>query len=72
MDVVECTIPPDMTIERWRQLRRGGVPKRGNPWSLLLAAARRAARREHLHVGAAAASYHRGHGAALHATPLGA
>ena len=43
MNVVECTIPPEMTIEQWRRLRRGGVPTRGNPWSLLLAAARRVA-----------------------------
>jgi hypothetical protein len=43
MNVVECTIPSDMTIEQWRRLRRGVVPMRGNPWSLLLAAARRVA-----------------------------
>jgi ribosomal protein L44E len=54
MNVVECTIPPNMTIEQWRQLRRGSVPVRVNPWSLLLAAARRVARHgeqpcEHLH-----------------------
>jgi ribosomal protein L44E len=54
MNVVECTIPPNMTIEQWRQLRRGSVPTRGNPWSLLLAAARRVARHgeqpcDHLH-----------------------
>jgi ribosomal protein L44E len=54
MNVVECTIPSDMTIEQWRRLRRGGVPTRGNPWSLLLAAARRVARHgeqpcDHLH-----------------------
>jgi ribosomal protein L44E len=54
MNVVECTIPSDMTIEHWRRLRRGGVPTRGNPWSLLLAAARRVARHgeqpcDHLH-----------------------
>jgi len=54
MNVVECTIPPNMTIEQWRQLRRGNVLTRGNPWSLLLAAARRVARQgelpcDHLH-----------------------
>jgi len=54
MSVVECTIPSEMTIEQWRRLRRGGVPMRGNPWSLLLAAARRVARHgeqpcDHLH-----------------------
>ena len=54
MNVVECTIPPNMTIEQWRRLRRGSVPTRGNPWSLLLAAARRVARHgeqpcDHLH-----------------------
>jgi ribosomal protein L44E len=54
MNVVECTIPSDMTIEQWRRLRRGGVPTRGNPWSLLLAAVRRVARHgeqpcDHLH-----------------------
>ena len=32
MNVVECTIPSEMTIEQWRRLRRGGVPTRGNPW----------------------------------------
>ena len=26
MNVVECTIPPNMTIEQWRWLRRGNVP----------------------------------------------
>src|ERR687891_233740 len=41
MNVVECTIPPKMTIEQWRRLRGGSVPTRGNPWSLLLAAASR-------------------------------
>jgi ribosomal protein L44E len=54
MNVVECTIPSDMTIEQWRRLRRGGVPTRGNPRLLLLAAARRVARHgeqpcDHLH-----------------------
>jgi hypothetical protein len=54
MNVVECTIPANMTIEQWRQLRRASVPARGNPWSLLLAAARRVARHgeqpcDHLH-----------------------
>ena len=54
MNVVECTIPPNMTIEQWRRLRRSSVPTRGNPWSLLLAAARRVARHgeqpcDHLH-----------------------
>ena len=46
MNIVECTIPSDMTIAQWRRLRRGGVPTRGNPWSLLLAAARRVARHD--------------------------
>ena len=54
MNVVECTIPPNMTIEQWRQLHPGSVPARGNPWSLLLAVARRVARHgqqpcDHLH-----------------------
>src|SRR3954453_19130198 len=54
MNVVECTIPANMTIEQWRQLRRGSVPTRGKPCSLLLAAARRGARHgeqpcDHLH-----------------------
>jgi ribosomal protein L44E len=54
MNVVECTIPPNMTIAQWRQFRRSGVRTRGNPWSLLLAAARRVARHgeqpcDHLH-----------------------
>jgi ribosomal protein L44E len=54
VNVVECTIPSEMTIEQWRRRRRGGVPTRGNPWSLLLAAARRVARHreqpcDHLH-----------------------
>jgi hypothetical protein len=43
VNVVECTIPSDMTIEQWRRLRRGKVPTRGKPWSLLVAAARRVA-----------------------------
>jgi hypothetical protein len=43
VNVVECTIPSDMTIQQWRRLRRGSVPTRGKPWSLLLAAARRVA-----------------------------
>ena len=54
MNVVECTIPSDMTIGQWRRLRRGSVPTRGNPWSLLLAVARRVTRHgeqscDHLH-----------------------
>ena len=54
MNVVECTIPPNTTIAQWRQLRRDSVPTRGNPWSLLRAAARRVARHgdlpcDHLH-----------------------
>lgn len=44
VNVVECTIPPDVTIEQWRRLRRAGVPTRGNPWSRLLGAAGRVAR----------------------------
>jgi hypothetical protein len=52
--VVECTIPPDMTIERWRRLRRSTAPTQRDPWSRLLAAARRVARHgerrcDHLH-----------------------
>ena len=52
--VVECTIPPDMTIERWRRLRRSAAPAQRDQWSRLLAAARRVARRgerrcDHLH-----------------------
>jgi ribosomal protein L44E len=43
-----------MTIERWRRLRRSTAPMQRDPWSRLLAAARRVARRgerrcEHLH-----------------------
>ena len=54
MNVVECTIPPDMTIEQWRRLRRSAAPAHRNLWSLLLAAARRVARHgeqqcDHLH-----------------------
>jgi ribosomal protein L44E len=54
MNVVECTIPPDMTIERWRGFRRSTARTKRNPWSLLLAAARRVARHgekpcDHLH-----------------------
>jgi hypothetical protein len=41
MNVVECTIPPDVTIERWRRLRRSTAPTQRDPWSRLLAAARR-------------------------------
>jgi hypothetical protein len=53
-NVVECTIPPDVTIGQWRRLRRASVPPRLNPWSLLLAAAGRVARHgeqpcDHLH-----------------------
>jgi ribosomal protein L44E len=52
--VVECTIPPDMTIERWRRFRRSTAPTQRDPWSRLLAAARRVARHgerrcDHLH-----------------------
>jgi ribosomal protein L44E len=52
--VVECTIPPDMRIERWRRLRRSTAPTQRDPWSRLLAAARRVARHgerrcDHLH-----------------------
>jgi hypothetical protein len=54
MNIVECTIPPDMTIEQWRRLRRGIALTQRNPWSLLLVAARRVARHgeqpcDHLH-----------------------
>jgi ribosomal protein L44E len=54
VNVVECTIPSDMTIEQWRRLRCGSGLPRGNPWSLLLGAARRVARHgeqpcDHLH-----------------------
>jgi ribosomal protein L44E len=42
--VVECTIPPDMAIERWRRLRRSTATTQRDPWSRLLAAARRVAR----------------------------
>jgi ribosomal protein L44E len=54
MNIVECTIPPDMTIEQWRRLRRGSALTQRNPWSLLLVAARRVARHaeqpcDHLH-----------------------
>ena len=43
-----------MTIEQWRRLRRSAAPTQRNPWSLLLAAARRVARHreeqcDHLH-----------------------
>jgi hypothetical protein len=44
MNIVECTIPPDMTIEQWRRLRRCSALPQRNPWSLLLVAARRVAR----------------------------
>ena len=54
MTIVECTIPPGMTIEQWRRLRRGSALTQRNPWSLLLVAARRVARHgaqpcDHLH-----------------------
>ncbi len=54
MNIVESTIPPNMTIEQWRQLRRGSTVAQRNPWSLLLVAARRVARHgtracDHLH-----------------------
>jgi ribosomal protein L44E len=54
MNIVECTIPADMTIEQWRRLRRGSALTQRNPWSLLLVAARRVARHgkgtcDHLH-----------------------
>jgi ribosomal protein L44E len=54
VNLVECTIPPDVTIEQWRRLRRATVPTRGNPRSLVLAFARRVRRHgeqpcEHLH-----------------------
>src|ERR687895_183515 len=54
MNVLECTIPLDTTIEQWRRLRRSAAPTHRNPWSLLLAAARRVARHgeqqcDHLH-----------------------
>ena len=53
MNVVECTIPTDMTIERLRRRRRT-APAQRHPWSILLAAARRLTRRgekpcDHLH-----------------------
>jgi ribosomal protein L44E len=43
-----------MTIERWRRLRRSTAPTQRDPWSRLLAAARRVARHgerrcDHLH-----------------------
>jgi ribosomal protein L44E len=43
-----------MTIERWRRLRRSTAPLQRDPWSRLLAAARRVARHgerrcDHLH-----------------------
>jgi ribosomal protein L44E len=46
--------PPDMTIERWRRRRRSTASAQRQPWSLLLAAARRVTRRgekpcDHLH-----------------------
>ena len=37
-------IPPDMTIERWRRLRRSTAPTQRDPWSRSLAAPRRVAR----------------------------
>ena len=54
MNVVECTIPSEMTIERWRRLRRSPAASQRHPWSLLLAAAQRVTRRgekpcDHLH-----------------------
>jgi hypothetical protein len=54
MNVVECTIPPHMTIERWPRLRRSTAPTQRDPWSRLLAATRRVARHgerrcDHLH-----------------------
>jgi ribosomal protein L44E len=46
--------PRDMTIERWRRLRRSTAPTQRDPWSRLVAAARRVGRRgerrcDHLH-----------------------
>ena len=54
MNIVESTIPPHMTIEQWRRLRRGSTLTQRNLWSLLLVAARRVARHgaracDHLH-----------------------
>src|SRR3954463_14242450 len=39
VNVVECTIPPDVTIEQWRRLRRARVATRGHPWPPRLPAA---------------------------------
>jgi hypothetical protein len=36
LNIVECTIPPDMTVEQWRRLRRGSAVTQGNRWSLLI------------------------------------
>jgi hypothetical protein len=52
--VVDAPSRGDMTIERWRRLRRSTAPTQRDPWSRLVAAARRVGRHgerrcDHLH-----------------------